>query len=345
MSIPRKPLCASPNRHLTHVSLILLACGLLLAASVSAQTGAGTGTATIRGTAVDVDNNPIAGATVVLQGAAAGDHRTVVTTEDGSFAFSDVTSRATYQVTVTAEGFGAWSSSVAVEPGQVKTLTDVRLRIEAARRSVTVNYSAKQTAIQQLKVEEKQRVLGFIPNIYVTYETHPEPLTSGMKFHLAYKSLTNPVNWGWIAMWSGIQQAADTPDYSQGTKGYGKRFGANAAGAVTEGLIGNAILPSLLHQDPRYYYRGNGTTKSRLFHAISAPFVTPADNGHLQPNYSTWGGSLISNAIAATTYLPSSDRTAGHVFGNFGIGMAVRVFGSFAQEFILDKFTSKGNKH
>ena len=249
-----------------------------------------------------------------------------------------------YQVTVTAEGFADWNSSVTVEPGQDKTLTDVKLRILAVGRAVTVSYSSKEVAAQQLKVEEQQRIFRFIPNTYVTYEPHPEPLTTAMKFHMAYKSLTNPVFFVRTAAWAGVQQAVDTPgQWPQGAKGYGKRLGAGFADATTEGLIGNAILPSLLHQDPRYFYQGSGTKKSRALHAILAAFICKGDNGETQPNYSTWGGSLISSSISLA-YYPSSDRNAQHVFKNFGIGMGLHVAGGLAQEFILDKFTSKG-KH
>ena len=97
-----------------------------------------------------------------------------------------------------------------------------------------MSYSSKEVATQQLKAEEQQRVLGFIPNMYVVYEPHPEPLTTGMKFHLAYKGLTNPVFFARTAAWAGVQQARDNPQWHQGAKGYGKRLGAGFADAVTE---------------------------------------------------------------------------------------------------------------
>jgi len=177
----------------------------------------------------------------------------------------------------------------------------------------------------------------------VTYEPHPEPLTTGMKFHMAYKSITNPVFFVRTAAWAGVQQANDTPKYRQGAEGYGERFGAGLADATTEGLFGNAILPSLLHQDPRYFYQGTGTKWSRARHAMLAAFVCKGDDGASQPNYSTWGGSLIASSISMA-YLPDSNRGPGHVFRTFGIGMSLHVVSSLAQEFILDKFTSKG-KH
>ena len=341
----------APDRRLgaflkvTHMLLLIfLAGGLLLVVPASAQSSeaANTKTGSILGTVVDTSDDPVPDATVVLQGPA-GDRLTVVTNDDGSFAFHHVTAGIVYQVTVTAEGFAEWSSPVTVDPGQEKTLTDVKLRILAVQRAVTVSYSEKEVATQQLKAEEQQRILRFIPNTQVVYEPHPEPLTTKMKFELAYKDLTNPVFFARAAAWAGVQQANDTPDYRQGAKGYGERFGANLAGGASEGLIGNAILPSLLHQDPRYFYQGTGTKKSRARHAILAAFICKGDNGASQPNYSTWGGSLISASIA-NAYYPDSNRGARAVFKDFGTGMALHVASSLAQEFILDKFTSKG-KH
>jgi Carboxypeptidase regulatory-like domain len=327
----------------THI-LVLTLCALMFVPAASAQSleAVNTKTGNILGTVVDTSDDPIPGAVVVLK---APDHEplTVVTKDDGGFAFRETSSGIAYQLTVTADGFANWSSSVTVDPGEDKTLNDVKLRILAVERAVTVSYSSKQVAAQQLKTEEQQRVLGFIPNIYVTYEPHPEPLTSKMKFHLAYKSLTSPVFFVRTAAWAGVQQAANTPDWQQGAKGYGKRLGAGFADATSEGLIGNAILPSLLHQDPRYFYQGSGTNKSRALHAFLAPFICKGDNGKTQPNYSTWGGSLISSSLALT-YYPSSDRNAQHVFKNFGMGVGLHVAGSLAQEFIVSKFTSKG-KH
>jgi len=329
--------------NLTHQFLLIaMAGGLILIAPASAQSNEApnTKTGSILGTVVDSNNDTIPNATVVLQNPV-GDPLAVVTKDDGSFAFHDVTPGIAYPITVAAAGFAEWSSSVTVEPGQDKTLTDIKLRIVAAHRAVTVTYSSQEVAAQQLKAEEHQRVLGFIPNIYVTYEPHPEPLTTQMKFHLAYKGLTHPTFFAFEGMWAGVEQAAHTPDYRQGAEGYGLRFGANLASGASEALFGNAILPSLLHQDPRYFYHGSGTKGSRAWHAITAPFVCQGDNGKSQPNYSQWGGSLISASLS-NTYYPSSDRGAGLVFRNFGTNMGLHVVLGLAQEFLLGKFTSRG---
>ena len=342
---------SSPNRPLevllkrAHMLVLIVLSGVIFAVPVSAQSleAAKTERGDIRGTVVDTSDDPIPGATVVLQGPA-GDRLTAVTKDDGGFAFDQASAGVAYQITVTAEGFADWSSSITVEPGQNKTLPAIKLRILAVQRAVTVSYSSKEVAAQQLKVEERQRVLGVIPNIYVVYEPHPEPLTTKMKFHMAYISLTNPFFFVRTAAWAGVQQARNNPEeWRQGAEGYGKRLGAGFADGVTGSLITNAILPSLLHQDPRYFYQGSGTKKSRALHAMLAAFVCKGDNGTLQPNYSQWGGSLIGYSIS-TAYYPSSDRTAAHVFQTFGIDMGLHVAGSLAQEFILGKFTSRG-KH
>ena len=325
--------------------LIALVDGLVLVGSASAQSSEASNTTTgsIQGTVADIAGDPVSDAAIVLQGPAL-ERLAAISKDDGSFSFPAVRPGFVYQITITAEGFADWNSSVTVEPGQVKTLADIKLRILAVHRAVTVTYSSKEVAAEQIKSEEQQRMLRFIPNLYVTYEPHPEPLSARMKFHLAYKSLTQPAFFVREAAWAGVLQAHDKPDeWRQGAKGYGKRLGAGFADGATGSLITNAILPSLLHQDPRYFYQGTGTKSSRARHAMLAPFVCKGDNGAWQPNYSQWGGSLISYSIS-TAYYPSSDRTAGHVFGTFAIDMGLHVVSSLAQEFVFNKFTSRG-KH
>src|SRR6202142_3265202 len=254
----------TPDRRLgaflkaTHMLLLIfLAGGLLLVVPAFAASAEppNTKTGRILGTVADISDDPVPDATVVLQGPV-GNRLAAVAKEDGSFAFPNVTPGIVYQVTVTAEGFAEWTSSITVEPGQNKPLADIKLRILAVQRAVTVSYSSKEVAAQQLKAEEQQRIFRFIPNPYVVYKPHPEPLTTKMKFELAYKDLTHPAFFARTAAWAGVQQANGTPDYRQGAKGYGERVGVGFADASTEGLIGNAILPSLLHQDPRYFYQG-----------------------------------------------------------------------------------------
>src|SRR5260370_28303592 len=166
--------------NLTHMLLLIALAGrLILVVPASAQSteAPNTRTGSILGTVVDSNNDTIPNATVVLQ-KPVGDPLTVVTEDNGSFVFHGVTPGIAYQITVAAEGFAEWSSSATAEPRQEQTLTDVTLDIFALQRAVTLTYSSKEVAAQQLKAEEQQRILGFIPNLYVTYEPHPEALTT-----------------------------------------------------------------------------------------------------------------------------------------------------------------------
>ena len=296
---------------------------------------------TIVGTVTDANHETIPGATVVLEGPTTGDSRSVVCNDDGYFEFHDVKPGIPYQVNISANGFADWhSSALMLEPYQFKIVAGIELRIEEQHTTIEVRYDPVQVATEQIKVEEQQRIFGFIPNYYVTYDPHPEPMTAKLKFQLAFKVVLNPVTVAGIALESAAQQAGDTPDYGQGAQGFGKRFGANATDGFTNIMIGGAILPSLLHQDPRYFYQGTGTTASRVRHAVFRTFVTRGDNGAWQPNYSTMGGDLASSAISEL-YYPKSNRGAGLVFTNFAISSAGRVAANLSQEFLLRRLTHR----
>jgi Carboxypeptidase regulatory-like domain len=297
-------------------------------------------TGTIVGTATDVNHDPIANATVVLEDP--DDPHSVVTNDNGYFEFHDVKPGNSYRVNISATGFTDWQSPVlTVEPGQYKIVADIQLRIKTELTTVQVTYNPVEVATEQVKVQEQQRVLGFIPNFYVSYDSDPAPLTTKLKFQLALKVARDPVTIGGVAFLSAVQQAGDRPDYGQGARGYGKRFGAIAAGNFTNIMIGGAILPSLLHQDPRYFFKGTGSTSSRIRYAMMHPFVCKGDNGRWQPNYSSLGGDLAAAALS-NAYYPKADRGAGLVFTSFLIDTGARAAASLAQEFLLPRFTHRG---
>jgi len=293
------------------------------------------------GTVSNVNGDTVANATVVLESSDRRDRRTAVTNDNGFFEFHDVKPGTPYHVTASSEGLAEWKSPpITIASNQSKILTDIRLRVARVSTTVVVTPSSEAVATEQVRIQEKQRIFGFIPNFYVVYEPNPAPLTTKLKFRLALKTATDPITFLGIGFLSGVQQAGDTPNYGQGAQGYVKRFGANTADTFTDIMIGGAILPSLLHQDPRYFYQGTGTIKSRIRHAVLYPFVCKGDNGKRQPNYSSLGGDLASSAIS-NTYYPESNRGAGLVFTNFAISTGARVAASLAQEFLLRKLTRK----
>jgi hypothetical protein len=293
----------------------------------------------ISGTVTDTGGAVIPGATVSLEGTTPEDRQTAVVNDDGGFQFDRVRPGDSWRVSVSAKGFAVWKSSdVRVNPGQYVLLTDIRLKLELEETSVTVSASPEQIAAEQVRIEEQQRVLGIIPNFFVVYDRNPAPLSAQLKFRLAARVATDPITYLGTATLAGIYQAADYPGYGQGAAGYGKRLGAIYGGGVTDIMFGGAILPSLLHQDPRYYYQGTGTTMSRTRHALASPFICHGDNGTIQPNYSSIGGDLIASAVT-NAYYPASDRSTGRVFQNVGINTAERMVGALVQEFVLRKLT------
>jgi hypothetical protein len=295
--------------------------------------------ATVTGTVIDVNGDTVVNATVVLEGPSGEDRQSVTTGENGSYEFASLKPGVPYRMTISAEGFSGWASPpITLTPGQFKIITDSRLAIAEARTTIDVHYSPVEVATEQVKQEEQQRVFGFIPNFYVVYDRDPAPMTTKLKFQMAWKVSHDPVTIGGIFFISAVDQAGDRPNFRQGWEGYGQRVGANAADGFTDIMIGGAILPSLLHQDPRYHYQGEGTTKSRAIHAMLNPFVAKGDNGKWQPNYSSIGGDLASSAIS-NLYYPQSNRGTGLIFENFALSTAERVVSSLTQEFVLRKLT------
>ena len=295
-------------------------------------------TATIMGTVLDITGGTVPNATVVSQGP--NENRTVVTGDNGFFKFDGINPGTPILILVTAPGFKSWTSNqIILQSGQSFILTGVTLAVEPVEESVNA-VTPEQIAAEQVKIEEKQRVFGVVPNFYVTYEHNAAPLTPKLKFQLAMKTLTDPVTMSGFGLNAAIYQAADYPSYRQGAAGYGQRLGATFAGGYTKILLGDALLPSLFHQDPRYFYQGTGTTKSRLLHAMATPFVTRGDDGRREINYSNIIGDLASGAIA-NAYYPSQDRGAGLVARSALIGIGGRMALGIVQEFVLHKWTSR----
>ena len=160
-------------------------------------------------------------ATAVLSGPDPADRRTAETDQNGFFQFDAPKPGIAYQISVSASGFEPWSSAnISVYPGQFKLLDNIQLRIATEHTTVEVRYEPEQVATEQIRLEEKQRILGIIPNFYVSYEgENTEPLTSKMKFQLALRVSYDPVTIAGVAFTAGFRQAANSPDYQQGLKG------------------------------------------------------------------------------------------------------------------------------
>jgi len=195
-------------------------------------------------------------------------------------------------------------------------------------------------AEDQVKVEEQQRLLGIVPNYYVSYVPHAAPLTPRLKFELAWKTTFDPVSLVITGGIAGIEQATNAYDgFGQGAQGYGKRFGTAYADFVSGTFIGGAILPSILKQDPRYFYKGTGSRTSRFLYAVANAVICKGDNGRWQANYSSILGGLAAGAISNLYYPPQNRNGAALTFENAAIGTGFGAVGNIIQEFFLRKLT------
>jgi hypothetical protein len=299
----------------------------------------------IRGTVVDQTGTVVVGARVGLARGDEPPNLEVLSDGDGQFSFADV-GPGPFHLTIGSAGFATQTFSGVLHSGEIYSVPRTTLAIATAVTEVRVVPSRTELAEDEIKVEEKQRVLGVVPNYYVTYIPHALPLTPKQKFELAWKTMVDPVSFGLTGAIAGIQQADDDfSDYGQGAQGYGKRYGAAYADFVTSTLIGSAILPSLLKQDPRYFYKGTGSKRSRIFYAMANAVICKGDNGHWQANYSGILGSLAAGGIS-NLYYPAKDRGSAELtFENALIGIGASAATNLLQEFVIRKLTPSASSH
>jgi len=293
----------------------------------------------ITGTVIDRSGAVVAGAEVRLTREGRSPNQEVLSGSNGQFAFANVTP-GPFHLTIASAGFATQVSAGTLHPGEYYIVPPVALLVATAITEVQVGLSPAEVAQEQVQVEEKQRVLGVVPNFYVSYDPYPAPLTSRQKFSLAWKTSVDPVSFGLTGAIAGIQQAQNAfSGYGQGAQGYAKRFGASYADFVSGTFIGSAILPSLLKQDPRYFYKGSGTKRSRILYAIAGSVVCKGDNGKWQPNYSSILGNLAAGGIS-NLYYPAKDRDGvGLTFESGAIGIGATAAANLIQEFLIRKLT------
>jgi hypothetical protein len=184
----------------------------------------------------------------------------------------------------------------------------------------------------------KDRLFFALPN-FLTLENGAQapPLTSGQKFKVVAEGTFDYIQIPWYAIIGAISQAQNSEaGYGQGWAGYGKRVGASAADGTIENFVVQAILPSILHQDPRYFQMGKGKTWNRLTYSATRIFVTRSDSGHKQFNFSEVFGSAVSASISTYSYHARSDRGISDVAGVWGTQMGTDALTIVLKEFWPD---------
>jgi hypothetical protein len=296
-------------------------------------------TGSVSGTVVDRDGAVIAKATVTVTQEGAALPKIATSDDNGHFIFVEVAA-GNFQLKIAAAGFANAQQSGVVQPGQEYVFPQIALVVATADVNVQVTETPQEVAQDQVKVEEKQRVFGIIPNYYVTYEPNPAPLPARLKFQLAWKTFLDPVSLGVTGAIAGGEQAINMyGGYGQGAQGYAKRFGAAYGDFVSGVFIGGALLPIIFKQDPRYYWKGTGTIKSRLRYAVANSVIRKGDNGHWQPDYSGILGGLASSGISNLYYPPQDRNGPALTFENTAIGIAGSAAANILQEFLVPKLT------
>jgi hypothetical protein len=189
----------------------------------------------------------------------------------------------------------------------------------------------------QGEVQDK-RVFGVFPNYRTTDGNVPfQPITSKQKILIGLKdSFDWPVYLTGGAFAALYQLEDQNPSFGQGMKGYARRYGTALADQVIGNMMTESFMPSLFHQDPRYFRmgKGHGTVVHRIGYAASRIFISRTDKGGQQFNFSEWLGNSAAVAIS-NAYYPDT-RTVGDNVERLGIACATDAFSQVMKEFWPD---------
>jgi hypothetical protein len=279
--------------------------------------------------------------TLTLTGAGNPISQSQVTNSDGAFNFSSLPARP-FTLSIISNGFIAQTITGSLHPGEDYDAQTVVLLMAAATADVEVNATQADVALEQFHEEEHQRVIGMVPNYFVTYVQDAPPLSTTQKYTLAWKTSFDPLAMVAAGGFAAMQQAGNSlSGYGQGVEGYAKRFGANYADMFIGTFMGGAVYPALFKQDPRYFYKGTGTVRSRTLYALANAIVCKGDNGRWQFDYSGILGSLTAGGLS-NLYYPASDRNGMTVtFENTGMSIAGSAVTNLLQEFFVARITPK----
>ena len=288
------------------------------------------------GTVLDSNGGIISGATVELSGPAS---HTTTSDESGNFSFTRLPP-GTFIVSVSRSGMSPRQvPDVVLRPDGVRFLPPVVLQVVAST-SIKVYANPEQLAEEQLQLQLNQKVMGFLPNHYSSYDWNAVHLWPSQKMRLSFGSEIDPITFVIIAGEAGVDQYYGRfRGYGSGGAGYAKRYGADYTTNFLGAMIGDGILPSLLHQDPRYFYKGTGGTRSRVFYALSRALIVRGDNGRAQFAYSRIMGDLAAGGIA-NAYYPPENKGVRLVFSSTATDIGASAAVNLIREFILPALTS-----
>ncbi|MFN7993684.1 MAG: hypothetical protein U0Q18_08795 [Bryobacteraceae bacterium] len=181
-----------------------------------------------------------------------------------------------------------------------------------------------------------KRVFGVFPNYRTADGNQPfVPITARQKFAIGLKDSFDWPVYPVAGAFAALYQLEDqNPSFGQGMKGYGKRYITSLGDQITGNLMTESLMPSLLHEDPRYFRRGSGSTGSRIGYAVTRILVTRTDSGGRTFNFAEVGGNAIATAIS-NAYYPDT-RTVSDNVEKLGIQLATDAFSQVMKEFWPD---------
>ncbi len=315
----------------------------LAASAANEQQSSHPLSATIFGTVLDPNGAEVQGAQVELRTTAGAAERTTESGNNGAFQFKGLPP-GDFKIAVTGPGWGTYvSPAISLHSGDFHIVPNIVLPVSTSA-VVRVTANPDEIAEEQVQIAVQQRVFGVFPNFYSSFDWNAPPMHTRQKYQLALRSLVDPMTFVGAGAVAGIEQHQNIfPGYGSGAEGYAKRFGAAYADDFVARMLGKAIFPALFHQDPRYFYKGNGSLHSRAIYAIGEAFIARGDNGRWVPNYSNILGSFAAGGIS-NLYYPAANRGVSLAVTNGLIDIASQAGANLVREFVLKRFTTRAPK-
>jgi len=298
----------------------------------------------ISGTVLDTNGGVIEGANVQLSKThSSGKLREMKSGAMGQFEFTGLEPD-TYVVTVSYSGMTTFlSKPIALSAEKPVIMPNVVLQVAGATTNVMV-MDKEAASIEQVEIAKQQRVFKVFPNFYSSFAWNAPPMMAKQKYHLAARTLIDPVTFLTTAAVAGVQQYRDVfPSFGSGIEGFGKRYAAAYANHASAELLTRAVFPSVFHSDPRYFVLGKGSTKSRAAHAITSTFLTRGDDGSRKVNFSEILGDFSAAALS-NAYFPEQERGMNLVLINGFGAIGGDMVDNLIREFVVNHLTSRARR-
>jgi len=298
-----------------------------------------TASAVVKGTVLDEGGGSVAGATVTVTNLDTGAIHSTTSDSAGTYSFS-VLQPGNFAMLVSAQGFRSYRNErLSVASDQTLEVPEITLYLAAVSSKTEVTASKQEVAEAQMKSEVEQRLLGFLPNYYVVYFKDPVPLNAGQKMRLAFRLSIDPVTFGLAAVQAAVEtNSKDFEAYGTGAEGFAKRYAAAYADGFIGTMVASGLLHAVLRQDPRYYYKGTGTVRSRVLYALSWSFRCKGDDGKWQIAYSSLIGNVASSTISGLYY--PNGISASQTVKNSMLNLASQGVDALFQEFLFKRLTT-----